>query len=649
MDRDLIQADIEYGPSPSSRQNSDPRGLGGSTILGPVSSPQSMYVSDSVIEEKVSQDDVFGRAQSPTSRQVMNDLQRRDTGLTGQTMYSDPSAKIWGLYLSQAEKFDKEHSDSWTANTDGVLVFTGLFFATVAAFIVVSYPQLQPNPNDITNQLLAQISQQLSAFPNGTSISTPLTVTSQSSFQPTASAVRVNALWFTSLATSTACALWATLMQQWTRRYVQVADRPYNPPKRARIRAFFADGVEAFALAAAVEVLPALLHASVLLFYVGLVDFLLNINHTVAYLLLSLVSFGVLIYFMLTIMPLYYHNSPYQTPLSALVWFTIEAAPLLKLWLRRRTDAVKKAIRERRIKIAQGMRLALEKTAIRLSWQADARALRWTLMSLDDDNELEEFLDGLPGLFHASTGHHSQRLKGQLERLVNPVAEKLLATCTMGLLAESTRRQRLTACLGAIWCFTGTIDRHFRAIWDQWGKVTNDPWGLLSTETWAIAANMTTDPDPLIALRAHCIQALIAVMRRDGRWLCPHSEASALLQRQLAASSTDIERWYHRAGYLQVAVAANLLNHALPLLRQLETGPDMSLKVEVKAILDTICGDHALDTSDVPEDLRARFADGAEVMKVFEIQDVPRGSRRRAAFDVKGPWMRVFTPVGEVE
>ena len=76
--------------------------------------------------------------------------------------------------------------------------------------------------------------------------------------------MRVNALWFTSLATSTGCALWATLMQQWTRRYVQVADRPYNPPKRARIRAFFADGVEKFALAAAVEVLPALLHVSVL-------------------------------------------------------------------------------------------------------------------------------------------------------------------------------------------------------------------------------------------------------------------------------------------------------------------------------------------------------------------------------------------------
>jgi Family of unknown function (DUF6535) len=93
--------------------------------------------------------------------------------------------------------------------------------------------------------------------------------------------VHVNVLWFTSLAMSMACALWVTLMQQWTRRYMHVAGRRYGPSKRARIRAFFAYGVEKFGLPAAVEVLPGLLHMSVLLFYVGLVDFLLTINHTV--------------------------------------------------------------------------------------------------------------------------------------------------------------------------------------------------------------------------------------------------------------------------------------------------------------------------------------------------------------------------------
>jgi hypothetical protein len=159
----------------------------------------------------------------------------------------------------------------------------------------------------------------------------------------------------------------------------------------------------------------------------------------------------------------------------------------------------------------------------------------------------------------------------------------------------------------------------------------------------------TIDSDPLIALRAHCIQALIAVTWRDNKWSCPYSNALALLQRQLGASLAEIEGWFDRDDYLQLAVAANLLNHALPLLRQLETDSDIiSLKVEVKVILDTICGDRELDASDASDDLRARFADGAEVMKVFNTQDVPRGSRRRAAFDVNGPWTKVFTPV-EVE
>ena len=594
----------------------------------------------------------------------MSHLHRRDTSQTLDG--GDPSSKIWGLYLSQAERIDKEHSDSWTANTDGVLVFvrhklchevalfsprgadqTGLFSAVVATFLVVSYPLLQPDSTSTTNQLLTQISQQLSS--NGTSSSQPSSTASNSPFKPPASAVRVNTLWFTSLAFSTACALWATLMQQWTRRYLQVADRPYAPPRRARIRAFFSDGVEKFALAAAVEVLPALLHASVLLFYVGLIDFLININHTVAFILLAWVVVGCLTYFVLTVMPLFFPNSPYQTPLSSLCWFVMQVTPLLKLWVRRRNETVRAAIRERRKKIGHGMRRALESKAIgpTVRASADTNALRWTLRSLDEDHELEEFLDGLPGLFHGSPRHYLVGLREGLEHLVKPVADKLFATCTTGLLPEGLRRQRLTACLRAIWCFSGTVDRHFRAIWEQWDKVTNDPWGPLSTETWAVASNMTTDLDPFMAIRAHCIQALMAIMWRKGRWQCDSAEAAALLQRQLGASSVDIDRWWNASGdQLQLAVAANLLSNSLPLLHKLDkvgTSADASLKIELKAILDTVCRE--LDASDVPHELRARFADGAEVMKVFNIQEVTRHSHRHGAFDLNGPWTKIFTPV----
>src|SRR6266404_309649 len=195
---------------------------------------------------------------------------------------------------------------------------------------------------------------------------------------------------------------------------------------------------------------------SVLLFYVGLIDFLLNINHTVAYIMMALVALRrclLLAYFLLSIMPLFFHNSPYQTPVSAIFWFIQEVAPLVRLWFLRHSEAVQRSMLERREKIAQGMRRALEKTVANLTWKMDAQALEWTLMSLDEDHELEEFLDGLLGLFRASMYPTSPELRTALEAPVEPLADKLLATCPTGLLPEFARRQRLTVCLGAIYCF----------------------------------------------------------------------------------------------------------------------------------------------------------------------------------------------------
>ncbi|KAF8492545.1 hypothetical protein F5888DRAFT_1927607, partial [Russula emetica] len=200
--------------------------------------------------------------------------------------YGDPSDKLFSVYLAQADKFDKEQSESWKGDTEGILVFTGLFSATVAAFLIESYKQLQPSSSDTVILLLSQISKQLAALSSGSSISIPSGLPGQD-FQPSSSAIRVNILWFISLVLSLTCALLATLMQQWVRRYLQTSQRWYAPYKRARIRTFFAEGIERFGLPVAVEALPALLHVSVFLFFAGLVDFLININHTVAFSLLS--------------------------------------------------------------------------------------------------------------------------------------------------------------------------------------------------------------------------------------------------------------------------------------------------------------------------------------------------------------------------
>ena len=105
---------------------------------------------------------------------------------------------------------------------------TGLFSSTVASFIVASYPNLSPDPNATTDAILIQISQQLVNISSGTPLMSVSGQISQPS-QPTASAVRVNALWILSLVLSLTCALAATLVQQWARQYLRHAQHRGAP------------------------------------------------------------------------------------------------------------------------------------------------------------------------------------------------------------------------------------------------------------------------------------------------------------------------------------------------------------------------------------------------------------------------------------
>ncbi len=37
--------------------------------------------------------------------------------------YGDPSDRLFSVYLTQADRFDKEQSESWRGDTEGILVF----------------------------------------------------------------------------------------------------------------------------------------------------------------------------------------------------------------------------------------------------------------------------------------------------------------------------------------------------------------------------------------------------------------------------------------------------------------------------------------------------------------------------------------------
>ncbi|KAI0290714.1 hypothetical protein BC826DRAFT_912919, partial [Russula brevipes] len=205
------------------------------------------------------------------------------SGTTPESEFTDSSSTLFSLYLSHAEKYDIDQTDGWKAGADGILVFTGLFAAAIATFVIDSYKSLLPDSAGNTVILLTQISQQLDSLSkNGTHAPIEASFL-QSRFEPPASAILVNVLWFLSLVISLFCALLATLQHRWARRYLRLTHPHFAIHKRARIRSFFAEGVDRFRVAIVVEAIPALLHVSVFLFLAGLVISLFDIHPTVAY------------------------------------------------------------------------------------------------------------------------------------------------------------------------------------------------------------------------------------------------------------------------------------------------------------------------------------------------------------------------------
>ena len=118
---------------------------------------------------------------------------------------------------------------------------TGLFSAIVGAFIIEFYKKLSSDPGDQTAALLQQISLQLPNSPNSTNLNTANRPSS-----PGTTMVWVNTLWLISLVLSLTCALIATLLQQWARRYIETPKYPNTLKYRARVRSLLLVGTKSY-------------------------------------------------------------------------------------------------------------------------------------------------------------------------------------------------------------------------------------------------------------------------------------------------------------------------------------------------------------------------------------------------------------------
>ena len=168
--------------------------------------------------------------------------------------------------------------------------------------------------------LLAQISKQVFSIAPQVSIpSSP--PPPYPDFTPNPSDVRVNAYWFMSLVFSLSAALLATLVQQWVQDHMQVFERYGNPLKGARLRQYLYEGAKGWDMFVVAESVPGLIHVSLFLFFIGIIDTLLSLNTTVSITTIVPIAICGLYYFFSTFAPIVSPQSSFQTPLSSLTWY----------------------------------------------------------------------------------------------------------------------------------------------------------------------------------------------------------------------------------------------------------------------------------------------------------------------------------------
>ncbi|KAH9987493.1 hypothetical protein BJV77DRAFT_1070467 [Russula vinacea] len=328
--------------------------------------------------------------------------------LQGESTFCDSSGKLFSIYSDVAKDEDNKMVERWQKDADGILIFTGLFSAAVAALLAVTVMDLRPNSQDTSAFYLGNIYGVL-ADPNATRASP---IAKPPPFSRPRYAVWVNSLWFLSLVMSLSCALWATLLHQWARRYIRLTQPARcSPEKRARMRAFFANGVDEMHTPLAVEGLPALLHFSLFLFFGGLAIFLFNVDYEVFICVVLWIGLFSVVYILITVLPLIRLDSPYHTPLSMVAWFpytSIRYATFKVLasitFMCGNYDARERycELRDRyRGWISRSMEKIAEEEASERSSDVDIGILDWTISALGDDDSLEKFFEAIPGFFNS--------------------------------------------------------------------------------------------------------------------------------------------------------------------------------------------------------------------------------------------------------
>ena len=416
--------------------------------------------------------------------------------------------------------------------------------ALVAAFLVVAINDLNPSSQDFSAFILENIYQVL-ANPNATT----LNPTEAFPFSVPTLAIMENSSLFLSLLMSLSCALLESSLQQWARRYFPQPAR-YSPEKRARMRAFFANGLEKSQVVRIVEGLPALLHIALFLFFGGLAVFLYNTNFTIFWCVTWWILPFSAMYGFITLRPIFQLDSPYNSPLSTPAWFlhssicyvTFSVLASITYFCsgmgRASTRCVELRDRHRGWMFG-GVEKAAEETVLERSSKIDLWILDWTIGALGDDDSLKRFFEAIPGFLKSELVKVLER--DFTEELVQKFGDTLNGflgrTWSSNSVNNSEKLYRLDISMNAMnLIHPGGVSSILRNIlFKHWDEVPR------TVEMGHTLARWCTDSDQSVAQDARLIvtRILLSVRERDDSWVTLAARISGIPEHNLPYNITD--------------------------------------------------------------------------------------------------------------
>jgi hypothetical protein len=464
--------------------------------------------------------------------------------LQGESDDSDTSSRLlYSIYSKIAKEEDNAMVEYCQKISDGTLIFvsphisllvtphinwrqSGLFSATVGGLLTLTIPDLKPNSQDTSAFYLQNIYQlQVSGNPNTSNPLTPSALAVPPAFSPPNYAIWVNSLWCLSLAISLSGAMTATVYRNWAVQYMSVTQPlHYTSKNQPRIRAIFATESPGPQMISGATDHPIFIHLSLLLFVIGVVIYLYNINITTFNAVTWWVGMMAVLYAMATAVPFFLPRSLFHTPLSPVameiyLWISYVVFQVCSyIPIQGLRDNTRRHYRKLSNHYSGGFLYGkwneANEIASKPSSEIDALILEKILHSLDEDSALETFFDAIPGFCKSKLT--DLPLSFRVQRKLREVLDEFLdRTFSSSLISESVRTGRLITCLNAAHAalgpstVSGILDKIFNGRWNA---------ALQSVETGHALRLWGHRSDHDLTVQQIVARIITHARQRDNRW-----------------------------------------------------------------------------------------------------------------------------------